>query len=491
MFPYPSARFAAALLYSHNVAIKMEIWQSGATAPSFTLVQVDDMFSTTAPLVLVDGSVTYDKTSDQRGQCTVTVVSPDGSMVPKLPTDLITPWGNEIRLYRGIYYPPQNVFVPSSPNTIPAILNQSGIVIPSFVDGIWEAGELVNGGLRIEGSLTYDGVVSVVDDYSEYVPLGVFRMSKVEIDDQSGVPKMTITGYDRSRNVSRNVVQYYWPDFNTQSLILNQPWANMIQVALSDRWSPIQFDGTVTEWTALQNDPTNQTIPNFLQSFSEGSDLFDQMRQYAQAAGCDLSMTRQGICSLYKDPNFVNMQSGSGPPVATFVEGATATFEEAKRTLDDSVAYNQVIVYGAGDILGVPLFTYPPNGTPAVDNDENSPTYIGVPTLDSSGNYSYSGGSAYGVVTHIVNNNLLTTIEMCQNFASLQLAIDIGSQEAVDLPASAVNPCIDVDDLVAVQRTRIGISASVGYVVSNTQIPLMATAKQTMSVREKRNLTFV
>ena len=442
MWAYPSEAFSSAITGDHNVAVKVEIWQPKATAPVYTLTQVNDGPTTTTPsLVLTDGSVTMDKNSSQRFQCSVTFVSPDGTMIPETSggNDWLTPWGNELRLYRGVYYADSKT--------------------------------------------------------AEYVPLGVFRISTVTIAEASGTPTITVTGYDRSRNIARNVPPYMWPDITNQQLTAGKPWANWIQVCCADRWPDVQFNDSAANWALLQNDPLNGSVHETYQSFSEGTDLWGQSMQYAQAAGCDLFFYRDGICYFHRDPNFNNMSSASTPPVASFVEGSTATFDKITRTLDDSNVYNQVVVYGESDILTTPLFTYPPNGTPAIDDDPSSPTYIGTQSPDGSGNYVYTNGSGYGVVTHIVTNNLLSTSEMIQDFAHLQLVLDIGMQQQVSIPSMVVNPCIDVDDIISITRPRIGVGIvepgnkrAYNYVVSQIVIPLTATTAMTMQVREQRLL---
>ena len=448
MYAYPSEAFKNALSGDHNVAIRMEIWQPGGTAPVITVSQVNDTPTTTTPLlILTDGSVTMDKKSDQRSQCSITLVSPDGTMIPNVAhgNNWLTPWGNEVRLYRGVYYPDI--------------------------------------------------------DEAEYVPLGIFRISSVTINESGGAPVMTVVGYDRSRNIARNVPAFYWPDMATQSLIKGRSWANWIQVCCSDRWPSVEFNASADQWAALQNDPLNGAIAQDYQTFSEGTDLWAQSRQYAAAAGCELYFDRQGICTFVRDPNFNNMSAAASPPVAEFIEGKTATFDQVTRTLDDANVYNQVVVFGEGTLLATPLFTYPPNGTPAIDDDPNSPTYIGTQSTDNEGNYVYTGGSAYGVVTHIVTNNLLNSQAMIQDYAQMQLVVDLGMHEQVAIPSMVVNPCIDIDDILNIVRLRVGIGEpeaerveeyperdAYHYIVSSITIPLSARGPMTMSVREQRVL---
>jgi len=425
MWPYPSAAFQTAIGTDHQVATKIEVWSPTGTDPLLSITNVqDNLVTPNQSLELIGGNVQMAKSNDARSQCTVNLVSPDGSMIPTSNSSPLTPWGNEIRVYRGVWYPQTQT--------------------------------------------------------AEYVPLGYFRISKVEIIDADGVPKINITGYDRSRNISRNVVPFYWPDFNTQQKIASLSWSNMIQVMCNDRWPAVQFNDTIANWATLANDPNNAIIGPAAQgtNFGEGSDLWSQARNYAKAQGCDLFFTRDGICKMYRDPNFNNMaatNSSSSLSVAEFVEGSTATFDKVSRILDDAAAYNYVVVYGEGDLLGVPLFTYPPSGTPAVDNDPGSPTYI---------------NGQYGLVPHIVTNNLLSSLAMIQDYANLQLAVDIGAQESVSIPSMACNPCLDVDDVIQIQRARIGLTTAAGYVIDSLTIPLMAADNMQLTVREKRNLTF-
>ena len=236
MYTGTSAAFNAAIQTDHNVAVKVEVWTPSSLAPVLTIEWLNNEqppWALQPSAILTDGAVTYDKQSDQRSSFTMTIVSPDGTLIPRKATDAFTPWGNEVRLFRGVFWP-------------------------------------------ITGA-------------KEYVPLGRFRISTVDINDEKGVPTMTITGADRSLNISRNVVPFYWPDINTQKLILGNSWAHMIQVMCSDRWPYVQFDTTKggigptssasynTGWTSYQNDPVNGMIPNFLSSFGEGTDLWSQL----------------------------------------------------------------------------------------------------------------------------------------------------------------------------------------------------------------------
>lgn len=96
-------------------------------------------------LDVTEGTVTLDGNAANRGRCDLTVMD-DGSLglIPKLATDALTPYGNEVRVERGIRYP--------------------------------------------EGT-------------TELVSLGVFRIQSVDVADTGAGLQIQITGLDRSARV--------------------------------------------------------------------------------------------------------------------------------------------------------------------------------------------------------------------------------------------------------------------------------------------------
>jgi hypothetical protein len=84
-----SAAFLDAVTRSHRVAVKATVLQNG--------VAVQELDS------IVSGTVTLDITAASRGRVDLTIVNPD--LVPTSPTDLLTPYGNEIKVERGVRFP--------------------------------------------------------------------------------------------------------------------------------------------------------------------------------------------------------------------------------------------------------------------------------------------------------------------------------------------------------------------------------------------------
>lgn len=88
-----SAAFATAITTSHRIATAAEVWSGVSASGPGTLLGT---FTPTAGLVKVDIA------NATRRSCDVTLVDPN--YVPSTGA-LITPYGNELRLYRGVTYP--------------------------------------------------------------------------------------------------------------------------------------------------------------------------------------------------------------------------------------------------------------------------------------------------------------------------------------------------------------------------------------------------
>lgn len=122
---------------------------------SHTVVSYVDVIThdnRTFRLAATDGTVNVDRTADVRRRCTVTCVDPDGTITPLNAESILTPFGTELRPYRGVLY-------------------TSGV----------RAGA------------------------TEVVPLGVFRLSKATVSDSvGGSVDIKLEAYDLSRTVRRD-----------------------------------------------------------------------------------------------------------------------------------------------------------------------------------------------------------------------------------------------------------------------------------------------
>jgi len=125
---------------------------NAAIRKSHTVVSYVDAVSPTgrtARLLALDGAVQVDRSSAQRRRCSVKCIDPEGALTANELDSILTPYGTELRPYRGIKYA------------------DSGI--------------------------------------EEVVPLGVFRLAKVSVSDSNtGTPDISLEAFDLSRTVSRD-----------------------------------------------------------------------------------------------------------------------------------------------------------------------------------------------------------------------------------------------------------------------------------------------
>lgn len=172
-----------------SAAFKAEIVKSHVV---YSYVDVVNPSGLTVRLTAVGGSVDIDRTSDTRRRCQIACVDSDGTLTPKTAASLLTPYGTEIRPYRGVKY-------------------TSGVLAGSF----------------------------------EAVPLGVFRLSQATVRDSvGGSPDISLDGYDLSRTVSRHKFEDVYTIATGTNLVT--AIQTIIKLSLPDT----QFDTTATQMTA-------------------------------------------------------------------------------------------------------------------------------------------------------------------------------------------------------------------------------------------------
>jgi hypothetical protein len=113
----------------------------------YAYVDVTSPNQETIRLPATQGDVSVDRTAAIRRSCQVTCIDPLGQLVPKDKDSVLTPYGTEIRPYRGVKYT--------------------------------------------------DGTIEVA-------PLGVFRIAKATVEDGGQTPQIKIESFDRSRAVARD-----------------------------------------------------------------------------------------------------------------------------------------------------------------------------------------------------------------------------------------------------------------------------------------------
>jgi hypothetical protein len=170
-----SDAFIAAARESHTIVTRVEVLAAGAI--------VLELDSVTA------GEVTLDQTAATRGRCDLTVID-DGTLglVPTTPDDPLTPYGNELRIWRGID-------LPAGP---------------------------------------------------ELISLGIFRIEEVAIEDTAAGLQLQISGQDRSaRIIDARLEEPYQVAAGTN-------YETAISDVLISAWPDIEVDLTPTTRTTPQ-----------------------------------------------------------------------------------------------------------------------------------------------------------------------------------------------------------------------------------------------
>ena len=127
-----TAAFDTAIQQGHVVHVVADVLENGRAVLS--------------GLPVLGGGVDVDSSADVRRRCKVDVVDPTGTLTPNDPSDLLSPYGRELRLRRGVL----------------------------FSDGT-----------------------------SETLTIGTFRISSVDVGHSSTSRKITVTGFDRARSIGR------------------------------------------------------------------------------------------------------------------------------------------------------------------------------------------------------------------------------------------------------------------------------------------------
>lgn len=332
------------------------------------------------------GSVKLDTTASVRRQSTAVLFDPTGALTPADATDLFGVGGNEVRLYRGIHYT--------------------------------------------------DGTAD------ELCPLGVFRTGVSEVSDGPSGLTVTLTGYDRSRQISRAALRTPL----TLAANLTAPAAiTQVLDAVASQFVSLfapNLDGVIgtAELPAL--------------SWNAGSDPWKAITDIAAAVGGQALFDVNGLLVVrtVPDPSTTAVSD-------TYSEGAGAKLIDSKRRFDDQYVVNDWIVNGQSSS------TNPSTGE-AYDSNPASPTYV----------------DSFGWVTKVQSSSLVSTDAQAQAMAQGLLMGTTGLVQDVQFDGW-VNPALDGDDVVQITRKASNIDGL--YSIQTLQIPLTAADKMAGTTKQR------
>lgn len=369
-----SARFLAEIRRSHEV---------------FSYIDVIGPTNARKRLTATGGGVTEDATAEVRRRCSVTCVDATGELTPKGAEDLLTPYGTELRPYRGVRYA--------------------------------------------------DGTVEVM-------PLGVFRISQVDVDDSvGGSPDIRIEGFDRSRKVARDKFTAPYTVAKDTNII------DAIKAIIARTYPDAEYDSIST---------TMKTTAPII--YEEQSNPWEAVNSLAVSLGCIVYFDAMGRVVIAPP---VDMDANPAPTFS-YNEGKGCTMLNLSSKFTDEPGFNGIVLTGesVGD-------EKPPVRAVVWDDEPTSPTYHLGP---------------YGENPEFITDPVVKTEAEATSAAKALLQKRIGRSDQLSITAWP-NPAQTAGDVVEVTRVRSGAHGL--YSVDSITTPLSAKESSAITVSRKRTIS--
>lgn len=368
-----TARFLAEIRKSHKVVSYVDV--QGPNQDAFRLTATG-------------GVITVDRTASVKRRCTVDCVDTTGTLTPTDARSLLTPYGTEIRSYRGVIYD---------------------------------------------------------DGTEEIMPLGVFRIAKVNVKDSvGGSPDIQIEAYDRSRTVSRDKFTSPYTVASGYNVV------QAIKDILERTFPDLQYDAV--------SSPLVTTAPIL---YDVSDDPWDKASDLATSLGCELFFDARGRVVLAPPTDIDALPE----PDFTYIEGSGCTMLDLDSVLTDEPGYNGVVL--TGESVGDEL---PPVRSVVWDAEPTSPTYHLGP---------------YGEVPMFITDSIVKTQSDADAAAAALLAGQLGFSSQLSITAT-VNPALDAGDVIQALRERSGVDGL--YAIDALTIPLDVAGTQDITLRQKRTV---
>lgn len=419
MYPVSQA-FKTAVRQSHKVVTRAEVWKGDQK-----LRELD----------VASGSVEVDARRSVRRTCQISVVSPlpEIDLVPVYMT-----YGDMNVEYVGQTY--ADIEGASYSEIIFVVVRYDRIVSgDSLVPAdAWDVLAPLGNELRLWRGIEFE------DGSQELVPLGVFGINDVEVQEDGNGLVINIVGTDRSLKVARAS----WT--SAVRIAEGTNVADAIASILTDRYDDVETSFAST---------TSSTGNVVLGTESQNSPWADAQR-LAEAAGMDLFFDGSGVAVLQPVRDYEN-----ATPDAVYRENDEAMIVALRRRFSNEETYNGVIVVAENttndSVIRVETW----------DDDPTSPTYR-YGTL--------------GQIPFFYFSPLITTTEQATAAGIARLSKIKGVVEIVDWIQIA-DPSLDVADVIAVYNTNSKLERLM--VLDKLTIPLDPSQPMTAVARTVRSLT--
>ena len=354
----------------------------------YSYIDVISPTQETLRLPATGGEVNCDRTAEIRRSCRATCIDPSGLLVPATQDSLLTPYGTILKPYRGVRY---------------------------------------------------------TDGTTEVLPLGVFRLSKSNVNDSTGgSPDIQLEAYDYSRTVQRD--KFIVPYVITAGTNL----VDAIKSILERTFPDLQYDSIST---------TRVTTAPKLYDVSD--DPWKACTDLAQSLGCEIYFDVESVLVIAPPVDIDALPS----PDFTYIEGDRCTMISLSRSFTDEPGYNGVVITGEspGDEL-------PAVRAVACDEEPTSATYHLGP---------------YGEVPMFITDQTIKTTEDAQATADQLLRNLLGFSSGLSI-SGIVNSSYEAGRVVQVERQRSRVTGL--YAIDAFNVPLRAADLQNLTLRAKRTL---
>lgn len=279
----------------------------------------------------------------------------------------------------------------------------------------------------------------------EYVPLGVFSIDDVQLDDSGQGLHIRVEGFDRSKKLSDAAMA------NTYNIANGTNVKTALQNLALFRYPDITFSAA---WVAYT---TTATLPST--TLITGDNPWNKIVKLGlEALGADIYFDVNGDLTIVPvaDPSL------GGATVWTYMEGSEATFLYINKRVTTQDSPNHIIVFGEH-----PDNTAPIRGE-AFDSNPASPTYYLGP---------------YGDRVKTYEGQAVKDATQATAWATAILNKTLGVSELVRFNA-IVNPAHEVGDMIGIDRSRSKVSSI--YVIDKLTIPLVAQRVMEVATRRRK-----
>ena len=280
--------------------------------------------------------------------------------------------------------------------------------------------------------------VAYGDGTTEVVPVGTFAIIEADLTDSGTDLQAVVQGADMSWIIGQR-------GFSTAfSVGAGQDVSATIQQLVSYFVPNITYN--IASTTGSSTPPTN---------FTQGSDPWSAALQIANGYGYELFFDVNNICTGYPTP-----VPNTLPVVWDFNEGANNSASVLARTLTRNGVYNDFVVVSSATTVSPPI-----QGEVTI-TDTTSPLYIFGPLGD---------------VPFFTSNEVVTTTGQCIAAAASLANQQAGAYDLLTITSWPI-PLFDIDDVVQVNRARLGLSGAL-YVVDQIQHQFRHDGQTTLTCR--------